>query len=35
MRLPKTGVKEDVLDHIGQTFGSPPPGDFTIHAGRG
>ncbi|XP_052262129.1 2-oxoglutarate dehydrogenase complex component E1-like isoform X3 [Dreissena polymorpha] len=33
MVLPKTGVKEDILQHIGSVFSSPPPGDFVIHPG--
>lgn len=33
MVLPKTGVKEDILQHIGTVFSSPPPGDFVIHPG--
>lgn len=28
-----TGVAEDVLRHIGNAFGSPPPGNFNIHPG--
>ncbi|XP_060560262.1 2-oxoglutarate dehydrogenase complex component E1-like isoform X5 [Ruditapes philippinarum] len=33
MVLPKTGVEEDVLQHVGTVFSSPPPGDFVIHGG--
>ena len=33
MRLPKTGVKEETLQHIGKVFSSPPPEDFHIHGG--
>ncbi|XP_037563550.2 2-oxoglutarate dehydrogenase-like, mitochondrial [Dermacentor silvarum] len=28
-----TGVSEDVLQHIGTAFSSPPPGNFKIHPG--
>lgn len=28
-----TGVSEDILQHIGTVFGSPPPGNFKIHPG--
>lgn len=34
MVLPKTGVKEEVLAHVGEVFSSPPPGDFVIHGGK-
>lgn len=33
MVLPTTGVKEETLKHIGETFSTPPPGDFVIHGG--
>lgn len=34
MVLPKTGVSEEVLKHVGEVFSSPPPGDFVIHGGQ-
>ena len=34
MVLPKTGVDEEVLKHVGTVFSSPPPGDFVIHGGK-
>ena len=34
MVLPKTGVKEEVLSHIGTMFSTPPPDDFVIHGGE-
>ena len=34
MRLPKTGVKEEILQYIGEKFSSPPPEDFHIHGGN-
>ena len=33
MRLPKTGVKDEILTHVGKVFSSPPPGDFSMHGG--
>ena len=32
MKMPITGVSEDVLHHIGTVF-STPPDDFVIHGG--
>ena len=34
MVLGKTGVKEDILKHIGLKFSTPPEGNFVIHGGN-
>jgi len=35
MILPKTGLKEEVLNHISTAFSTPPPvSDFVIHGGE-
>lgn len=33
MKLPTTGISEDVLNHIGSVF-STPPDNFVIHGGN-
>lgn len=35
MKIEKTGVKEEILQHIGKVFASPPPAStkFVIHKG--
>lgn len=33
MTLPKTGIKEDILSHIGKAF-SETPADFVVHPGK-
>lgn len=33
LKLPKTGVSENVLLELGQKFSTPPP-DFNVHKGK-